>query len=63
MITNEVRHAIVDPQEINTGHMDLTGRFPKSSSRRNECMLVGYHFDANYIRVASIKKIKGPTIA
>ena len=38
---NDVCYAIVNLQEITTGCMDLTGRFPKRSSRGHEYMLVG----------------------
>ena len=60
--TNDVCYSIINPQEITTGYMDLTGRFPKRSSRGNEYILVGYHFDANHIRGIPIKNRKGSTI-
>jgi len=42
--------------------MDLTGNFPKRSSRGNEYILVGYHYNANHIRGIPIKNQQGPTI-
>ena len=43
--------------------MDPIGRFPKRSSRVNECILIGYHFDSNQIRAVPIKNKKCSTIA
>ena len=45
--THHVCYALIDLVQHATGYMDLTGRFPKKSSSRNEHVLVGYHFDAN----------------
>ena len=61
--TNDVCYSIINPQEITTGYMDLTGRFRKRSIRRNEHVSLGCHLDANHIRVAPIKNRKGSTIA
>ena len=41
--------------------MDLTGRFPRKSLRGNECILIGYHYDANHIKAIPIKNRRGPT--
>ena len=41
---------LVNPLEIATGHKDLTRRFLQQSSRRNEHVLVAYHFDTNAIK-------------
>ena len=60
--SNNVCYVLVDPQEIATGYIDLTGRFPKKSSRGNEYILVAYHFDANHIMALPIKNRRGPTI-
>ena len=59
MRTNQVCYAIIDPIEIIIGYIDLTGRFSKISSRGNEYILVGYHFDSNHIRVIPIKIEEG----
>ena len=59
--TNEVCYTIIDPQK-EISYMDLTGRFPRKSSRGNEYLLIGYHYDANHIRAIPIKNRKGPTI-
>ena len=42
--------------------MDLTGRSPKRSSRTNERVSVGFHLDANHVRVVPINNRKGSTI-
>ena len=59
--TNEVCYAIID-LEKELGFMDLTGKFPRKSSRGNEYLLIGYNYDANHIRAIPIKNRKGPTI-
>ena len=43
--------------------MDLTGRFPKRPSRGNEYILVGYHYDGNYIHGIPVKDRKWHSIA
>ena len=43
--------------------MDLTGRFPKWSSHKNEYILVGYYYDGNYIHSILVKDQRGSTIA
>ena len=53
--THNVCYALLNPQDIATGYMDLTGRFPKQSSRGNEYILVGYHFDANLVKGIPLK--------
>ena len=60
--TDDVCYAIVNPQEVNTGYIGLTGQFCKRSSRGNKYILVGYHFDDNYIRGIPIKNRKWSTI-
>ena len=35
--------------------MDLTGRFPKQSSRGNKYILVAYHYSENLIKAKPIK--------
>jgi len=42
--TNQVCYTIVDPREVITGYIDLIGRFPRRSSRGNECILISYHY-------------------
>ena len=53
--TNEVVYAIVDKTRYTLGYQDLTGRFPVRSSQGNEYILVGYHYDANYIMGVPLK--------
>ena len=45
-----------------TGFIDLMSRFPKISSCENQYIIVGYHYDANYILAKSIKNRQGLTI-
>ena len=45
--SNQACYAIMQPEHASTSCVDLTGRFPKKSSRGNECVLVGYHYDGN----------------
>ena len=59
---NNACYAIVDPTETIAGYIDLTGRFPKRSSRGNQYIIVSYHYDANHIRAIPIKNRKGQTI-
>ena len=47
---------MVDPRKLDTANMDLTGKFPYISRRGNQYILVGYHYDANYIAAVPIKK-------
>ena len=47
--TNKVAYVLIDRKEISTAYKDLTGRFPVWSSRGNEYIMVGYHYDANCI--------------
>ena len=42
--------------------MDLTGRFPKKSSRGNEYIMVGCNYDANYIMGVPLRNRKGAAI-
>ena len=42
--------------------MDLTGRFPYKSSRGNEYILIGYHFDSNAILGIPLKNRQAGTI-
>ena len=47
---------MVDSRKLDTANMDLTGKFPYISRRGNQYILVGYHYDANYIAAVPIKK-------
>ena len=49
------------PSNISTERMDLTGSFPTRSSRGNEGILVGHHYDANCIHRIPLKNRKGQT--
>ena len=60
--TKSVCYALINLEEISTACIDLTGRFPKKSSRGNEHILVGYHHNGNCILGEPIKDRRGPTI-
>ena len=52
---NSVAYILIDHDEMVAGYMDLTGRFPQRSSRGNNYILVGYHYDADAILAKPIK--------
>ena len=54
--SHAVVYALVDPRKVGTASMDLTGKFPYTSRRGNRYILVGYHYDANYVAAIAIKK-------
>ena len=53
--TNQVCHALVDRISLTTSYIDITGLFLKRSSSGNQHVLVGYHYDGNYIHGTLIK--------
>ena len=53
--THQAIYLLVDRNHITTAYQDLTGRFPVRSSQGNEYVLVGYHYDANYIHAIPVK--------
>ena len=53
--TNEVAYVLINREQLSTGYFDLTGRFPQKSSRGNEYILVGYHYNADAILATAIK--------
>ena len=55
---NEVAYIIVSKDDICIAYQDLTGRFPAKSSRGNEYILIGYHYDTNCILGVAVKNIK-----
>jgi len=60
--TNDTVYAMVDPSKMGSASMDLTGRFPYTSRRGNQYVLVGYHYDANYIAAIPLKRRTGTEI-
>ena len=60
--SNDVAYTIIDKNDIFTAYIDLTGRFPMRSSRGNQYILVGYHFDDNFIYGKGIKDRKAATL-
>ena len=61
--TNQVCYSIIDALESTTAYVDLTGKFPKRSSRGNQYLLIGYHYDGNCILGAPLRDRRGTTIA
>ena len=60
--TNAVAYILVNKTDMVTAYQDLTGRFPYKSSRGNEYILIGYHYDANCILGHPVKDRKAPTL-
>ena len=60
--SNEVMYVIINREEISTAYQDLTGRFPQRSSRGNEYILIGYHYDANCILGIPVKNRTAPVL-
>ena len=61
MKKHEVVYSIIQDNSI-TAYTDLTGRFPYRSSRGNEYILVGYHYDSNAILVQPLCNREAQTI-
>ena len=59
--THEVVYAVIQDSDV-TAYTDLTGRFPYRSSRGNEYILVGYHYDANSILVQALRNREAQTL-
>ena len=53
--THQLCSAIVDYTAKDTAYADLTGRFPKISSRGNQYLLVVYDYDSNAIVAEPLK--------
>ena len=60
--TYDVVYVVIDKKEFNTAYTDITGQFPMRSSRGNQYILVGYHFDANCIHGIAIKDRTATTL-
>ena len=58
--TRDVIFSIVDTHD--KAFLDLTGRFPHCSSRGNQYILIGYHYDSNAIIGAPLKNRQAATI-
>ena len=61
MKKHEFVYSIIQDSSI-TAYTDLTGRFPYRSSRGNEYILVGYHYDSNAILVQPLGNREAKTI-
>ena len=59
--TNQRCYTIIDPSNISGAYVDLTGQFPKRSSRGNGNVLACYHYDSNYTHGITLKYHKGKT--
>ena len=53
--SNDVMCLLMPFQAKNLGYFDLTGRFPYTSSRGNQYIMVMYHYDHNAILVEATK--------
>ena len=60
--TNDVVYTIVDIKPKTVAYTDLIERLPYRSSRGNEHILVGYHYDDNSILVEPLKNRTAPVI-
>ena len=60
--SNKVAYVVIDRNEMNTAYQDLTGRFPILSARGNEYIMIGYHFDANYIMAHPVRDCTAGTL-
>ena len=55
-------YMVINREEVMAAYKDLTGRFAVKSSSSNECILVGYHYNANCILGHPVKDRKGLTL-
>ena len=60
--TNDVAYILIDKKDLSTAYTDLTGKFPMRSSRGNQYILIGYHYDANCIHGTAIKDRTATTL-
>ena len=60
--TNCVIYQVFSSSPTGLGYTDLTGRFPYCSSRGNEYIFIGYHYDANAILALPIPDRKATTL-
>ena len=54
--TNDVVYQIIDPRKMDKAYIDLAGQFPYMSRQGNQYILVGYHYDGNYIAATPLKR-------
>ena len=59
-LTHQAIYLLVDRKRLTTAYQDLTGRFPVRSSQGNEYVLIGYHYDGNYIHGIPVKNRTAP---
>ena len=60
--SHDVAYIIINKDELCTAYTDLTGQFTFRSSRGNQYILVGYHYNTNCIIVEPLKNIIASTI-
>ena len=60
--TRQVIFSIVESSHTGIGYTHPTGRFPFRSSRGNEYILIGYHYDANAILAEPLKNSQDESI-
>ena len=59
---NNICYAIVDLTEAIAEYIDLTEHFLKRFLRGNQYLMVGYHYNTNYMQELPIKNRTGQTI-
>ena len=52
---HEGTYTLINKNTTRTSYHDLTGRFPKKSTQRNEYVMIGYHYDASFIIGIQVK--------
>ena len=62
IVGNSGACVLMDRNEVNMAHQDLTGHFPMWSSGDNEYILMGYHCDSNRVLGYPVKNHKGLTL-
>ena len=59
---NSVAYMIINHDKDNSGYLDTTGRFPQRSSRGNQYIFIGYHYNANAILALPLKDRNAATL-
>ena len=60
--TNNVIYHIFEASEPGLGYNNLTGKFLYRSSRKNDYILIAYHYDASAILAVAVKNREGATL-
>ena len=59
---NHMAYMMINPKEVTAAYQDLTRLFPVKSSKGNEYILAGYHYNKNYILGHPVKDKEVPTL-